>query len=101
MAPMEPDPEQRAAMDRHEAEFQAYLESSRKLRFPFRLKFDEDGHAIRPTEAENAAATEALLRSIAEMAAIPDDPLEPDEVFWRAMDEGRPDCPLFKEYYEP
>ena len=66
-----------------------------------RFRFDEHGHAIPLTEAEKAADHEALLQALAAMAAIPDDPNEPDEVFWRAMDEARPDRPLFKELYEP
>ena len=65
------------------------------------LRFDEHGHAIPLTEAEKAADLEAWTRALAEMAAVPDDPNEPDEVFWRAMDEARPDRPLFREYYEP
>lgn len=65
-----------------------------------RLRFDEHGHAIPPTEAEHAAAIEAWSRALAALAAIPDDPNEPDEVFWRAMDEDRPERPLFEEYYK-
>jgi hypothetical protein len=65
-----------------------------------RLKMDEHGHAIPPTPEENAADTEALLIALAEMAAIPDDPAEPDEVFWRAMDESHPERPGFKDFYK-
>lgn len=65
-----------------------------------RLRFDEHGHAIPLTDAEKAADREAWLKAFAAMAAIPDDPNEPDEEFWRAMDEARPNRPLFKDYYE-
>ncbi len=66
-----------------------------------RLKVDEHGHIIPPTPEENEADTKALLIALAEMAAIPDDPPGSDEEFWRAMDAGRPDRPLFRDLYKP
>jgi hypothetical protein len=66
-----------------------------------RLRLDENGHAIPFTAAEREARSEALRLALEAMAAIPDDPNEPDEEFWRAMDESRPDRPLFRELYEP
>jgi hypothetical protein len=51
-----------------------------------------------PTEAERWARPEALRRGLAEMASIPDDPTEPDEEFWRAIDEGRPERPVFTRF---
>jgi hypothetical protein len=66
-----------------------------------RLRFDENGHAIPFTEEERRARTASLQAALAAMAAIPDDPPGSDEEFWRAIDEGRPDRPLFREYYAP
>jgi len=66
-----------------------------------RLQMDEHGHAIPPNPEEREARTVAVLRMIEEIAAIPDDPPGSDEEFWRAIDEGRPDRPLFREFYEP
>jgi hypothetical protein len=66
-----------------------------------RHQCDEHGHLIPPTDAEREARSAALRQALAEMAAIPDDPPGSDEQFWRAMDEARPDYPLFKELYEP
>ncbi len=65
------------------------------------LEFDDEGHAIMPTEAERAEDHRALLVALAEMAAIPDDPAESDEELWRAIDAARPERPLFRELYEP
>jgi hypothetical protein len=59
------------------------------------IRFDDQGHAVAPTEAERRARSEALRRCLAEMVSIPDDPAEPDEEFWRAIDEGRPERPIF------
>ena len=64
------------------------------------LRLDEHGHAIPPTEAERKVRTEAIRLALEAMAAIPDDPNEPDEEFMRAMDEARPDRPLFEEFYK-
>jgi hypothetical protein len=66
-----------------------------------RLKFDDQGHAIPPTDEERAENQKALLIALAEMAEIPDDPPGSDEEFWRAIDEERPERPLFREFYEP
>ena len=66
-----------------------------------RLRFDEHGHAIPFTDEERRARTEALQAALAAMAAIPDDPACSDEEFMRAIDEGRPERPLFREYYTP
>lgn len=65
------------------------------------IRYDEHGHAIPPTAEERRARLEALLRALAAMAAIPDDPAESDEEFWRAIDVGRPERPLFERYYKP
>jgi hypothetical protein len=78
----------------------APIEPAREARIGRRLQLDEHGHAIPLTEAERVADSEALTRALAAMASIPDDPNEPDEEFWRAMDESRPDRPLFKDLYE-
>ncbi len=64
------------------------------------LQLDEHGHAIPPTKEEEEEDTRAFLAALEEIAAIPDDPNEPDEVFWRAMDESRPHRPLFKDLYQ-
>ena len=66
-----------------------------------RLRFDEHGHAIPLTDAEKAADIEALAVALAAMAAVPDDPPGSDEEFWRAIDEGRPERPLFTKFYQP
>ena len=66
-----------------------------------RLRFDEQGHAIPFTDEERRARTEAVLRMLAEMAAMPDHPPGSDEEFMRAIDEGRPERPLFREFYTP
>ncbi|WP_435008803.1 hypothetical protein P12x_000057 [Tundrisphaera lichenicola] len=42
---------------------------------------------------------ELLRRAFAAMAAIPDDPPGSDEAFMKAIDEGRPNRPVFKGYY--
>ncbi len=65
------------------------------------LRLDEHGRGIPLTDEERRARTEAVLKMLEEMAAIPDDPNEPDEEFWRAMDESHPDRPLFREFYTP
>ena len=65
------------------------------------IRFDDQDHAVEPTEADCWARSEAFSRCLAEMASIPDDPTEPDEEFWRAIDEGRPERPLFRRYYGP
>ena len=65
------------------------------------LRYDQHGHVIPPTEEERRARSEALKRALAAMAAIPDDPAESDEEFWRAIDAGRPERPLFQRYYTP
>jgi hypothetical protein len=67
---------------------------------PPRLMFDDRGHAIPRTEAEHKVIAEAFQHALEEMAAIPDDPPESDEESWRAIDEGRPERPLFKELYQ-
>lgn len=64
-----------------------------------RLRIDEHGHAIPPSEVEREAETLALMEALAVMAAIPDDPPGSDEDFWRAIDAGRPERPLFRELY--
>jgi excisionase family DNA binding protein len=64
-----------------------------------RLRFDERGHAIAPTEAELRGEAERIRQSLAEMDAIPDDPPGSDEEFWRAIDAGRPERPLFRGMY--
>jgi hypothetical protein len=79
----------------------APIEPVREARMRRQLRLDEHGHAIPLTEAEKEADTKALLIALAEMAAVPDDPPGSDEEFWRAIDAGRPDRPLFQEYYKP
>ena len=64
------------------------------------IRFDDRGHAIPPTEAERRVRSEALRRGLAEIAAIPDDPPGSDEEFWRAIDAGRPERPLFRRLYQ-
>lgn len=65
------------------------------------IRYDEHGHVIPLTDEERTARAEALRRALAAMAAIPDDPGESDEEFWRAVDAGRPERPLFGRYYNP
>ncbi len=65
-----------------------------------RLRFDEHGHIIPPTEEEMRATLESLKLALEAMAAIPDDPPGSDEAFWRAIDAERPERPLFKELYD-
>lgn len=74
------------------------FERSRKVP---RLRLDERGHAIPPTEDERRARSEALRRGLEKLRAMPDDPNESDEEFMRAIDAGRPERPPFKRYYEP
>jgi hypothetical protein len=76
------------------------VEPAPKPRAGRRLRFDEHGHAIPLTEAEMAECKAEALLALDELARIPDDPAESDEEFWRAMDEERPERPLFKEYYK-
>jgi hypothetical protein len=66
-----------------------------------RLRFDDRGHAIPPTEEERRARSEALRLALAEMASIPDDPPGSDEEVMRAIDAGRPERPLFRGLYQP
>lgn len=66
---------------------------------PPRLRYDDRGHAIPPTEGERRARTEALRLALADMASIPDDPPGSDEEAWRAIDAGRPGRPLFRGMY--
>ncbi len=63
------------------------------------LKFDAQGHAIPRTEAEHQAIVEAFQLALEIMSAIPDDPEGSDQEAMRAIDEGRPERPLFQEYY--
>jgi hypothetical protein len=77
------------------------IEPERKARLGRRLQFDEHGHAIPLTEAEMEDDRKALLTALAEMAAIPDDPPGSDEEFMRGIDAGRPERPLFQDYYKP
>jgi hypothetical protein len=65
------------------------------------LRLDEHGRIIPLTEEQRRARTEKILKMLEKIAAIPDDPESPDEAFWRAMDESRPDRPLFRELYTP
>jgi hypothetical protein len=66
-----------------------------------RLRFDERGHAIAPTDEERRARSETLRLALAEMATIPDDPPGSDEEAMRAIDAGRPERPLFRGLYQP
>jgi hypothetical protein len=66
---------------------------------PPRLRFDDQGHAIARTEAEHQAIAEAFRAALVSMAAIPDDPHVSDQECMRAIDEDRPERPLFQEYY--
>ena len=66
-----------------------------------RLRYDDCGHAIPPTEAESRRRSEALRAALAEIDAIDDDPPGSDEAFMRAVDEGRPERPLFSGLYKP
>jgi hypothetical protein len=77
------------------------IEPAPKVRVGRRLQFDEHGHAIPLTDAEREDDRKALLLALEEMAAIPDDPPGSDEDFWRAIDAGRPERPLFQEFYKP
>ena len=86
---------------KEEALSPAPIEPVRQARIGRRLQFDEQGHAIPLTEAEKAEDYQAFLLARAEMANIPDDPPGSDEEFWRAIDAGRPDRPLFRDYYKP
>jgi hypothetical protein len=79
----------------------APVEPVTKARAGRRLKFDEQGHAIPPTDEEMAEDHKALLLALEANAAVPDDPPGSDEEFWRAIDAGRPERPLFRELYEP
>jgi hypothetical protein len=61
---------------------------------------DEHGHLIPPSEAERLADLQAYLLARAESANLPDDPPGSDEEFWRAIDAGRPERPLFQDLYK-
>ena len=100
MTPIQKTPEAPAESHTEESPDANPTETSPKVPVGRRLRFDEHGHAIPPTEAERAADTQALLIALEAMAAIPDDPPGSDEEFWRAIDAGRPERPLFKELYE-
>jgi hypothetical protein len=66
---------------------------------PPRLRFDDRGHAIPRTEAEHKAIAEAFLLALEKMATISDDLPGSDQEGMRAIDEDRPERPLFQEYY--
>jgi hypothetical protein len=79
----------------------ASVEAIRPSRTGRRLRLDEHGHLIPRTESEKVEDHKALLAAFARMAAIPDDPPGSDEALFRAIDEARPERPLFREFYEP
>ncbi|WP_435019007.1 hypothetical protein TA3x_001000 [Tundrisphaera sp. TA3] len=68
-----------------------------------RLQTDEKGRIIWPaeTEEERLARIKSALESIEAIKLMTDDdpPGASDLVFWKAMDEDRPDRPLFKDLY--
>ena len=66
---------------------------------PYRLKLDEHGHLIPPTEAELPARIEAMRRMIEAINSIPNAPGEDDRDFFRTIDEQRPHRPLFEGMY--
>ena len=66
---------------------------------PYRLKLDEQGRLITPTEAELPARIEAMRRMIEAINNIPDAPGEDDRDFFRTIDEQRPHRPLFEGMY--
>ena len=72
---------------------------ARDLAIAPRLRLDDRGRLIPPTEDEHRARSAALRRALAMIAEIPDDPPGSDEEFMRAIDAGRPECPLFQERY--
>ncbi len=78
----------------------AEVRSPRPTRVGRHLRVDNQGRLIPRTEAEKIEDHQALLQAFAEMDAIPDDPPGSDEELFRAIDAGRPERPLFREYYE-
>ena len=75
------------------SEVRSKVEGSRRIRF------DDEGHAIFPSQAEVMAMAESVLAGLAEMAEIPDDPPGSDIEFMKAIDANRPERPLFEKYY--
>jgi hypothetical protein len=66
-----------------------------------RLRLDASGRAIPLTDAELEEFAESARLALESLAAIPDDPPGSDEAFMRAIDEGRPERPLFRGLYSP
>ena len=65
-----------------------------------RLAFDAQGRAIVPTEAELDEIAKSAAPLAEALASIPDtDPPGEDEAVMRAIDEGRPERPLFRGLY--
>lgn len=65
-----------------------------------RLRLDARGQAIPLTDAERAEFAESVRRALDSLGTIPDDPPGSDQEFMRAIDEGRPERPLFLGLYE-
>ena len=66
---------------------------------PRRLRLDLQGRLIVPTDAEHEARSAAVKRMIEDIREIPNGPDEDDRDFFRAIDEERPERPLFKGRY--
>jgi hypothetical protein len=73
----------------------------KSTRAPVPIKPVGKTRAPSATKPRPAAAREAALvrRTLAAMAAIPDDPPGTDQAVMRAIDEERPGRPLFKGLY--
>ena len=66
---------------------------------PYRLKLDEQGRLIPPTEAELAERVVAVQWMIAAINSILNAPGEDNRDFFRTIDEQRPHRPLFEGMY--
>ena len=64
-----------------------------------RLRLDDQGRLIPPTDAEHQARAAAALRMIEEVNNIPDEPGEDDGDFFRTIEAERPERPLFEGLY--
>lgn len=64
-----------------------------------RLRLDAHGRAIPLTDADRKELTKSARIALEALDCIPDDPPGSDVEFMKAIDEGRPERPLFKGKY--
>ena len=64
-----------------------------------RVRLDDRGRMIPPTEEERRIRRELALRALEEIRAIENEPGEDDAEFFRSFDSHRPHRPLFEGLY--